>query len=76
MARPGLEGQNTFLEGHDFRFYYIFTTNFSGNRKIYGGTAPECPPVATGLGGHCEIRVSFATSELGCKIPTTVKHWP
>jgi len=51
-----LEGQNTFLGGHDFCFYYIFKTNFSGNKKIWGvtkeilgGTTPECSPVAMGL---------------------------
>jgi len=52
-----LERRNTFLGGHEFCFYYIFERNFSGNKKIFGGTkeiwgctAPECPsPVATGL---------------------------
>jgi len=34
----GLEGQNTFLGGHDFCFYDIFKTNFSGNKKIWGNT--------------------------------------
>jgi len=31
-----LEGQNTFLGGHDFCFYYIFKTNFSENKKFGG----------------------------------------
>jgi len=41
-------GENTFLGGHDFCFYHIFETNFSGNKKIWGctkeilgGTAPR-----------------------------------
>jgi len=54
LSRPvarfwGLEGKNTCLGGHDFWFYYILKANFSGNKKILGGPAPECPPVATGL---------------------------
>jgi len=28
-------GENTFLEGHDFCFY-IFKTNFSANKKMWG----------------------------------------
>ena len=39
-----MEGQNTFLEGHDFCFYYIFKRKFSGNKKIWGDAAPECNP--------------------------------
>ena len=52
LARPvarfwGLEGQNTFLGGHKFCFYYIFETKFSGigNKKIWGGTKE--------IWGHC-----------------------
>jgi len=44
-----LMGHNTFLGGQDFCFYYVLKTNFSGRNKIWGGTAPEFPPVATGL---------------------------
>ena len=51
----GLEGQNTFLGVHDF-CYYIFKTNFSGNKKPWGtqkkfegALPPNAPPVATGL---------------------------
>ena len=41
----GLEGQNTFLWGHDFCFYEIFKTNFLGTRK-FGGTQKK-------FGGNC-----------------------
>jgi len=52
-----LEGQNTFLGGERFCFYYIFKTNFSGSKKIWGeqkkfrGALPPnaTPRVATGL---------------------------
>ena len=46
----GLEGQNTFLGGHDFCFYCTFKTNFSGNNKIlgsrqkFGGALPQNTP--------------------------------
>ena len=43
-----LVGHATFLGGQDFCFYYMFETNFSGRDKIWGGTAPEFPPVSTG----------------------------
>jgi len=46
-----LEGQNSFFEGHDFCFYYVFlrqsylgTRKFEGAKKKFGGsTAQECP---------------------------------
>jgi len=31
-----LGGQNTFLSGKDFYFYYMFETNFSEHNKIWG----------------------------------------
>jgi len=40
--------KNTFLGGYDFCFDYIFKTNFSGNKKIWGAL-PRMPPVVTGL---------------------------
>ena len=45
-----LVGHNTFLGGHDFCFYYMFKTNFSGRNKIWGeqrnlgGHGPRIPP--------------------------------
>jgi len=49
-------GQNTFLGGQDFGFYYMFKTIFSGRNKIWGAQnkfGGNCsrmpPPVATGL---------------------------
>ena len=39
-----LVGHNTSLWGQDFCFYCMFKTNFSGRNKIWGGTAPKCPP--------------------------------
>jgi len=45
-----LVGHNTFLGGHDFCFYYMFKTNFSGRNKIWGeqkkfrGELPPMPP--------------------------------
>jgi len=48
-------GAKCIFRGHDFCFYYIFKTNFSGNTKIwgaqkkFGGHCPECSPVATDL---------------------------
>jgi len=37
------------LGRQDFCFYFMFKTIFSGHNTICGGTAPECPYVATGL---------------------------
>jgi len=34
----GLQGQNTFLWGKDFKIYHMFETNFSEHNKILGGT--------------------------------------
>ena len=31
-------GHNTFLGGHDFCFYYMFETTFSGRNKVWRGT--------------------------------------
>ena len=50
VARFG--GAKYIFRGTRIFFYYIFETNFSGNKKFWGGSAPECPPVATGLGGN------------------------
>ena len=40
----GLEGKNAFLGGRDFCFYYIFKTNFYGNKKICVGLSPNATP--------------------------------
>ena len=51
----GLEGQNTFLGEHGFVFIIFLKQNFLGTRKFvgeqktFGGAAPDCHPVATGL---------------------------
>jgi len=53
-----LVGHNIFLGGHDFAFticlkhIFLGATKFGGNKRNLGGTAPECPPVATGLIRH------------------------
>jgi len=66
----GLEGQNTFLGGQDFCFYYMYKTNLSGHNKVwetnnFGDTVPECTPVATGLA----VRESYPQlSELAFRI--------
>jgi len=50
-----LEGQNTFLGGHGFVFIiflkqiFLGTRKFVGAQKTFGGAAPDCHPVATGL---------------------------
>jgi len=42
-------GENTYLGGQDFCFYYMFKINLTGNNKTFVGaqkfvvTAPECP---------------------------------
>jgi len=50
-------GQNTFLGGQDFCFYYMFKTNFAGHNTIWGGTKifggalpPNAPPHGYGPG--------------------------
>ena len=56
-------GKNAFLEGQDFVFIlclkhvFMGTTHFGGIKDIWGGTAPECPPVTTGLNGHDDLHV-------------------
>jgi len=53
-----LKGHNTFLEGHDFCFYYIFKTKFSGNKKIWGDTKEiwgALPPNAPRGYGHASV---------------------
>jgi len=41
-------GVEYIVGGQDFCFYYMFEKNFSRGNKTWG-TAPECPPLATGL---------------------------
>jgi len=43
-------GGNTFLQGQDFSFYYMFKINFSGHNKI----AEHCPRMSllATLGAH------------------------
>ena len=60
--RQDLVGHNTFLGGQDFCFCYMFKTNFWAQNL--GGTAPECPLVATGL-GHMRFSVPFCTARIG-----------
>ena len=62
-----LERQNTFLGGHDFCFYHILKTNFSGSKKMWGGTKEiwgHCPRMPRGGYGpdHLSILAMWSTT--------------
>jgi len=52
----GLVGQNIFLGGQDFCFYYMFETNFPehnticGHKNIWGALPKNAPPLGYGPG--------------------------